>query len=186
MNFDFSSFDDCKKLIRLSPYLVSTYMGNADDLHLEEEKVIELAHFEDFSLTAEENSASSDIFLDLESESFHEIWELKNSEIYNLLQNIPRASNIVLGTQSDILADMLERLAIQVAQADGFIHDLEMSAAHDLDLIFEDLRMLTEEAEKIMSTDINHRSFPTSHESEIKLAMEDGEELTQEDIEENS
>jgi hypothetical protein len=148
-------------------------MGNADDVHLEEEKVIELSHFEDFSLNSIENSTSADIFLNLEKESFHDIWELENSEIYDLLQNVPRASHIALGTHSGELADMLERLAIQVAQADGYIHDLEMSAAHDLDLIFEDLRLMTDEAEKIMSKDIDGYGLADSHDSEIKVAIEE-------------
>ena len=34
------SFKDYKKLVRLSPFLVATYMGQADEIHLEEEKVI--------------------------------------------------------------------------------------------------------------------------------------------------
>ena len=141
---DLESFKDYKKLVRLSPFLVATYMGQADEIHLEEEKVIELAHFEEFSLHSEEFTASAEIFLDLENEDFHEIWELNQSEILTLLQDLPKASMIVLGVDSHHLSEMLERVALQVARADGHVHDLEIAAASELEPILGDLTSITE------------------------------------------
>ena len=43
-------FKDNKHLVRMAPFLVATAMGKADGIFLEEEKVVELSHFEDFSL----------------------------------------------------------------------------------------------------------------------------------------
>ena len=37
---------------------------------------------------------------------------------------------------------MLNRLAVQVAEADGLVHDLELAAAHELELVLEDLYAL--------------------------------------------
>ena len=71
-----------------------------------------------------------------------EIWELEQSEILSLLQNLPRASHIVLGINSGKLSAMLNRLAVQVAEADGLVHDLELAAAHELELVLEDLYAL--------------------------------------------
>jgi len=137
------SFKDYKKLVRLSPFLVATYMGQADEIHLEEEKVIELAHFEEFSLHSDEFTASAEIFLGLEDEDFHEIWELSQSEILTVLQDLPKASMIVLGVDSHHLSEMLERVALQVARADGHVHDLEIAAASELEPILGDLSSIT-------------------------------------------
>ena len=70
-------FKDNKHLVRMSPFLVATAMGKADGIFLEEEKVVELSHFEDFSLHADEFSANAEIFLDLENDDFHHIWEME-------------------------------------------------------------------------------------------------------------
>ena len=174
MNFDLSKFDDCKRLVRLSPFFVATYMGKADELHLEEEKVIELSHFEEFSLDAEENSSAADIFLDLEEEDFHEIWELEQSEILSLLQNLPRASHIVLGINSGNLSAMLNRLAVQVAEADGLVHDLELAAAHELELVLEDLYALQDLEEDFEQGNIDPDSdIPFGINTQVEIAKEE-------------
>ena len=178
MNFDLSNFDDCKKLVRLSPFFVATYMGKADELHLEEEKVIELSHFEEFSLDSDENSSAADIFLDLEQEDFHEIWELEQSEILSLLQNLPRASHIVLGINSGNLSAMLNRLAVQVAEADGLVHDLELAAAHELELVLEDLYALQDLKEDLEYNRTEYSydpddEFPSGLDQQVEIAKEE-------------
>lgn len=176
MNFDLNNFDDCKKLVRLSPFFVSTYMGKADELHLEEEKVIELSHFEEFSLDADENSSAADLFLNLEDEDFHEIWELEQSEILSLLQNLPRASHIVLGINSGKLSEMLNRLAVQVAEADGVVHDLEMAAAHELELVLEDLYALQDLKQDLEENEYSFdpdEEFPYGLNNEVEVAKEE-------------
>lgn len=133
-------FKDNKQLVRMSPFMVATVMGKADGIFLEEEKVIELSHFEDFSLNAEEFTTAGDLFLDLENEDFDNIWELDVDEILSTLKELPIASRIVLGTDSYLLAEMLERVALQIARSDGEVHDLEISVAAELEYIFETMK----------------------------------------------
>tara|TARA_Y100000992_G_C21113957_1_gene418637 strand:- start:51 stop:611 length:561 start_codon:yes stop_codon:yes gene_type:complete len=174
MNFDLSNFADCKKLVRLSPFFVATYMGKADELHLEEEKVVELSHFEEFSLNSEENSSAADIFLNLEEEDFHEIWELEQSEILSLLHNLPRASHIVLGINSGNLSAMLNRLAVQVAEADGLVHDLELAAAHELELVLEDLYALEDLDRDLTELSYDQNTdFPHGLENQVEIAKDE-------------
>ena len=58
------------------------------------------------------------------------------------IRDRPRAYHIVLGINSGKLSAMLNRLAVQVAEADGLVHDLELAAAHELELVLEDLYAL--------------------------------------------
>lgn len=175
MKFELEKFEDFKKLVRMSPFLVATYMGKADEIHLEEEKVVELAHFEDFSLHSEDFTASSEIFLDLEDDDFHEFWEMSQNEILQLLQNLPKAANVVLGTDSPHLSEMLERVALQVARADGVVHDLEIAAAHDLEAIFDDLNSSKELIEDITFDEVPYelRDVVPSIEEQYKQEEDD-------------
>ena len=94
-------FKDNKNLVRISPFLVATAMGKADGIFLEEEKVFELSHFEEFSLHSDDFSSAADIFLDLENDDFHHIWELEVDEIISALKELPVAARIVLGLDAD-------------------------------------------------------------------------------------
>lgn len=154
-----SDFTDHKTLVRMSPFLVAGLMAKADGLVLEEEKVIELAHFEEFSLQAHDTSVMASLFLDLHDEEFHEVWEMEYSEILVLLNNLPQAALIVVGTEVSELAKMLETTALQVANADGDIHDLEIAAAYELETIFIDLYTASE----LIGT-IDHQEELTFHE----------------------
>ena len=126
-------FKDNKHLVRMSPFLVATAMGKADGIFLEEEKVVELSHFEDFSLHADEFSANAEIFLDLENDDFHHIWEMEIKEIIEALKELPTAARIVLGLDAEHLVEMLERVVLQVARSDG---DISESEGHHPDILF--------------------------------------------------
>ena len=117
-------FKDNKNLVRMSPFLVATAMGKADGVFLEEEKVFELSHFEEFSLHSEEFTSRADIFLDLENEDFHHIWELEVEEILSALKELP------------------------VARSDGEVHDLEIMIAGELEVIFDSIRDDTSNIQK--------------------------------------
>jgi|TARA_Y100000389_G_scaffold172160_1_gene180398 hypothetical protein len=144
-----SDFTNHKTLVKMSPFLVAALMAKADGLVLEEEKVIELAHFEEFSLQAHDTSVISTLFLDIHDEEFHEVWEMEYSEILVLLNKLPQSALIVVGTEVSELAKMLETTALQVANADGDIHDLEIAAAHELENIFIDLYTASELIDKV-------------------------------------
>ena len=144
-----SDFTDHKTLVKMSPFLVAALMAKADGLVFEEEKVIELAHFEEFSLQAHDTSVISTLFLDIHDEDFHEVWEMEYSEILVLLNKLPQSALIVVGTEVSELAKMLETTALQVANADGDIHDLEIAAAHELENIFIDLYTASELIDKV-------------------------------------
>ena len=133
-------FKDNKQLVRMSPFLVATAMGKADGAFLEEEKVFELSHFEEFSLHSDEFSSRADIFLDLENDDFHHIWELEVEEILSALKELPVAARIVLGLDADHLVEMLEQVVLQVARSDGDVHDLEIAIASELEAIFDSIR----------------------------------------------
>src|SRR6056300_244368 len=133
-------FKDNKQLVRMSPFLVATAMGKADGVFLEEEKVFELSHFEEFSLHSDEFSSRADIFLDLENDDFHHIWELEVEEILSALKELPVAARIVLGLDADHLVEMLEQVVLQVARSDGDVHDLEIAIASELEAIFDSIR----------------------------------------------
>jgi len=133
-------FKDNKNLVRMSPFLVATAMGKADGVFLEEEKVFELSHFEEFSLHSEEFTSRADIFLNLEDDDFHHIWELEVEEILSTLKELPVAARIVLGLDTDHLVEMLEQVVLQVARSDGDVHDLEIVVAGELEVIFDSIR----------------------------------------------
>ena len=133
-------FKDNKHLVRMSPFLVATAMGKADGIFLEEEKVVELSHFEEFSLHADEFTANAELFLDLESDDFHHIWEMEINEILEALKELPTAARIVLGLDAEHLVEMLERVVLQVARSDGDVHDLEIATAGELEVIFDSIR----------------------------------------------
>ena len=133
-------FKDNKHLVRMSPFLVATAMGKADGIFLEEEKVVELSHFEDFSLHADEFSANAEVFLDLEKDDLHHIWEMEIKEIIEALKELPTAARIVLGLDAEHLVEMLERVVLQVARSDGDVHDLEIAVAGELEAIFDSIR----------------------------------------------
>ena len=133
-------FKDNKHLVRMSPFLVATAMGKADGIFLEEEKVVELSHFEEFSLHAEEFTANAELFLDLENDDFHHIWEMEINEILEALKELPTAARIVLGLDAEHLVEMLERVVLQVARSDGDVHDLEIATAGELEVIFDSIR----------------------------------------------
>ena len=133
-------FKDNKHLVRMSPFLVATVMGKADGIFLEEEKVVELSHFEEFSLHADEFTANAELFLDLENDDFHHIWEMEINEILEALKELPTAARIVLGLDAEHLVEMLERVVLQVARSDGDVHDLEIATAGELEVIFDSIR----------------------------------------------
>lgn len=133
-------FKDNKNLVRMSPFLVATAIGKADGVFLEEEKVFELSHFEEFSLHSEEFTSRADIFLNLEDDDFHHIWELDVEEILSALKELPLAARIVLGLDTDHLVEMLEQVVLQVARSDGDVHDLEIMVAGELEVIFDSIR----------------------------------------------
>ena len=133
-------FKDNKHLVRMSPFLVATAMGKADGIFLEEEKVVELSHFEEFSLHADEFTANAELFLDLENDDFHHIWEMEINEILEALKELPTAARIVLGLDAEHLVEMLERVVLQVARSDGDVHDLEIATAGELEVIFDSIR----------------------------------------------
>ena len=133
-------FKDNKHLVRMSPFLVATAMGKADGIFLEEEKVVELSHFEEFSLHADEFTANAELFLDLENDDFHHIWEMEINEILEALKELPTAARIVLGLDAEHLVEMLERVVLQVARSDGDVHDLEIAIAGELEVIFDSIR----------------------------------------------
>ena len=124
----------------MSPFLVATAMGKADGIFLEEEKVVELSHFEEFSLHADEFTANAELFLDLENDDFHHIWEMEINEILEALKELPTAARIVLGLDAEHLVEMLERVVLQVARSDGDVHDLEIATAGELEVIFDSIR----------------------------------------------
>lgn len=148
-------FKDNKNLVRMSPFLVATAMGKADGIFLEEEKVFELSHFEEFSLHSDDFSSAADIFLDLENDDFHHIWELEVEEIISALKELPVAARIVLGLDADHLVEMLEAVVLQVARSDGDVHDLEIAVAGQLESIFDSIR---DDSTKI--TDSNFEESP--------------------------
>ena len=133
-------FKDNKQLVRMSPFLVATAMGKADGVFLEEERVVELSHFEDFSLHAEDFTTAAELFLDLENDDFHHIWELEVDEILSTLKELPVAARIVLGLDAEHLVEMLERVVLQVARSDGTVHDLEISVAGEIEVIFDAIK----------------------------------------------
>ena len=133
-------FKDNKHLVRMSPFLVATAMGKADGIFLEEEKVVELSHFEEFSLHADEFTANAELFLNLENDDFHHIWEMEINEILEALKELPTAARIVLGLDAEHLVEMLERVVLQVARSDGDVHDLEIAIAGELEVIFDSIR----------------------------------------------
>ena len=133
-------FKDNKNLVRMSPFLVATAIGKADGIFLEEEKVFELSHFEEFSIHSDEFTSAANIFLDLENEDFHHIWELEVNEILEALKELPVAARIVLGLDVDHLVEMLEVVVLQVARSDGDVHDLEIAVASELETIFDSIR----------------------------------------------
>ncbi len=133
-------FKDNKHLVRMSPFLVATAMGKADGIFLEEEKVVELSHFEEFSLHADEFTANAELFLNLENDDFHHIWEMEVNEILEALKELPTAARIVLGLDAEHLVEMLERVVLQVARSDGDVHDLEIATAGELEVIFDSIR----------------------------------------------
>lgn len=133
-------FKDNKNLVRMSPFLVATAIGKADGVFLEEEKVYELSHFEEFSLHSEEFTSRAEIFLNLEDDDFHHIWELEVEEILSALKELPVAARIVLGLDTDHLVEMLEQVVLQVARSDGDVHDLEIMVAGELEVIFDSIR----------------------------------------------
>ena len=163
-------FKDNKHLVRMSPFLVATAMGKADGIFLEEEKVVELSHFEEFSLHSDDFTSSAEIFLDLENDDFHHIWELEVNEILSALKELPTAATIVLGTDSDHLAEMLERVALQVARSDGSVHDLEISVAAQLEEIFENLK---HDSEIVKETNFENSPYEISDidDSDIEQAI---------------
>lgn len=133
-------FKDNKNLVRMSPFLVATAMGKADGIFLEEEKVFELSHFEEFSLHSDEFTSAGDLFLNLENDDFHHIWELEVEEIIVALKELPVAARIILGLEADHLVEMLEAVVLQVARSDGEVHDLEIAVAGQLEAIFDSIR----------------------------------------------
>tara|TARA_Y100000816_G_C26011174_1_gene528708 strand:+ start:524 stop:1060 length:537 start_codon:yes stop_codon:yes gene_type:complete len=133
-------FKENKHLVRMSPFLVATAMGKADGIFLEEEKVVELSHFEEFSLHADEFTANAELFLNLENDDFHHIWEMEVNEILEALKVLPTAARIVLGLDAEHLVEMLERVVLQVARSDGDVHDLEIATAGELEVIFDSIR----------------------------------------------
>ena len=133
-------FKDNNHLVRMSPFLVATAMGKADGIFLEEEKVVELSHFEEFSLHADEFTANAELFLDLENDDFHHILEMEINEILEALKELPTAARIVLGLDAEHLVEMLERVVLQVARSDGDVHDLEIAIAGELEVIFDSIR----------------------------------------------
>jgi len=149
-------FKDNKQLVRMSPFLVATAMGKADGIFLEEEKVVELSHFEDFSLHSEDFTASAEIFLDLENDDFHHIWELDIDEILSALKELPTAARIVLGLDAVQLVEMLERVVLQVARADGDVHDLEISVAVEIETILDSIR---DDSNKIKEANLDESPY---------------------------
>ncbi len=152
-------FKDNKHLVRMSPFLVATAMGKADGIFLEEEKVVELSHFEDFSLHADEFSANSEIFLDLENDDFHHIWEMEIKEIIEALKELPTAARIVLGLDAEHLVEMLERVVLQVARSDGDVHDLEIAVAGELEVIFDSIR---DDSTTLLETNFDNSPYDIS------------------------
>ena len=53
------NFKNPERLVRMSPFLVASYIGKSDALHLEAEKLVDLFDFEEFSLQAKELTFSS-------------------------------------------------------------------------------------------------------------------------------
>ena len=149
-------FKDNKNLVRMSPFLVATAIGKADGVFLEEEKVFELSHFEEFSIHSDEFSSAANIFLDLENEDFHHIWEMEVTEIIETLKELPVAARIVLGLDADHLVEMLEVVVLQVARSDGDVHDLEIAIASDLEAVFDSIR---DDASKITETDFKKSPY---------------------------
>lgn len=149
-------FKDNKQLVRMSPFLVATAMGKADGVFLEEEKVFELSHFEEFSLHSDEFSSRADIFLNLENDDFHHIWELEIEEILSALKELPVAARIVLGLDADHLVEMLEQVVLQVARSDGDVHDLEIAIAGELEVIFDSIR---NDSSNIDKSDFNESPY---------------------------
>ena len=149
-------FKDNKQLVRMSPFLVATAMGKADGVFLEEEKVLELSHFEEFSLHSDEFSSRADIFLNLENDDFHHIWELEIEEILSALKELPVAARIVLGLDADHLVEMLEQVVLQVARSDGDVHDLEIAIAGELEVIFDSIR---NDSSNIDKSDFNESPY---------------------------
>ena len=149
-------FKDNKNLVRMSPFLVATAIGKADGVFLEEEKVFELSHFEEFSIHSDEFTSAANIFLDLENEDFHHIWEMEVTEIIETLKELPVAARIVLGLDADHLVEMLEVVVLQVARSDGDVHDLEIAIAKDLEAVFDSIR---DDASKITETDFKESPY---------------------------
>lgn len=133
------NFKNPERLVRMSPFLVASYIGKSDALHLEAEKLVDLFDFEEFSLQAKELTASSEIFLNLENEDYDYIWQLSLEDLLSIIRNLPDAAIKVLGKDASILVLMLEKVVMQVAKADGYIHDLEIAGAEDLGKTFEDI-----------------------------------------------
>ena len=103
-------------------------------------EVVELSHFEEFSLHADEFTANAELFLNLENDDFHHIWEMEINEILEALKELPTAARIVLGLDAEHLVEMLERVVLQVARSDGDVHDLEIATAGELEGIFDSIR----------------------------------------------
>ena len=133
------NFKNSEYLVRMSPFLVASYIGKSDALHLETEKLIDLFDFEEFSLQAKELTTSSEIFLNLENEDYDFIWQLNLEDLLSIIRNLPDAVIKVLGKDASILVLMLEKVVMQVAKADGYIHDLEIAGAGDLEIVLEDI-----------------------------------------------
>jgi len=144
---DINKFRNPEYLVRMSPFLVASFVGKSDGIHLETEKLIDLFDFEDFSLQAKEFTVSSEIFLELENENYDYIWQLSIEELLSIIKDLPESANEILGKNMSKLSSMLEKVVLQVAKADGFIHDLEIGGAEELENIFNNMttKLLTEQ-----------------------------------------
>ena len=174
-------FKDNKHLVRMSPFLVATAMGKADGIFLEEEKVVELSHFEEFSLHADEFTANAELFLDLENDDFHHIWEMEISEILEALKELPTAARIVLGLDAEHLVEMLERVVLQVARSDGDVHDLEIVTAGELEVIFDSIR---DDSSVLNETNFDNSPYDIS-DIESKEIIDSIDEYNQENFSED-
>ena len=174
-------FKDNKHLVRMSPFLVATAMGKADGIFLEEEKVVELSHFEEFSLHADEFTANAELFLNLENDDFHHIWEMEINEILEALKELPTAARIVLGLDAEHLVEMLERVVLQVARSDGDVHDLEIATAGELEVIFDSIR---DDSSVLNETNFDNSPYDIS-DIESKEIIDSIEEYNQENSSED-
>ena len=73
---------------------------------------------------------------------------------------------------------MLNRLAVQVAEADGLVHDLELAAAHELELVLEDLYALQDLKEDLEYNRTEYSydpddEFPSGLDQQVEIAKEE-------------